>query len=80
MKLVNETNQTVTYEISCDGAGPDCGTIEVDEYVELPNYDNQTNVTVAFKPGQMKHFSINFANADAGKQVEMAVVVGSRQQ
>lgn len=74
MTLVNETNQAVEYWITCDGGGPDCGTIDVDGDVHLPNYDNQTNVVVSFKPQGTNAFSINIANTGTDQQVEMAVV------
>jgi len=74
MTLVNETNQSVEYWITCDGGGPDCGTIEVDGVVELPNYDNQTDVRVSFKPYGTDAFSIEIANTGDDQQVELAVV------
>ena len=80
MKLVNETNQAVAYTISCDGGGTDSGTIKVDGFVELPNYDNQTNVTVGFKPEGADYFSVSVADTDTGKQIEMAVVVEPEQE
>lgn len=74
MILANETNQAVDYWITCDGGGPDCGTIEVDGTAELPGYDNQTNVTVSFKPSGTEQFSLDISNTGTGQQVELAVV------
>jgi hypothetical protein len=73
MQLVNETNQAVEYWITCDGGGPDCGTIEVDGLVELPSYDNQSNVVVSFKPQGTNAFSIDIENTGTGQQVELAL-------
>lgn len=74
MILANETNQAVDYWITCNGGGPDCGSIEVDGVVELPNYDNQTNVVVSFKPQGTDWFSLDVANTGTGQQVELAVI------
>ena len=49
MLLVNETGVPVQYWISAAGMG-DCGSIAVNGLVDLPGYDNQTNVTVEFLP------------------------------
>ena len=76
MNLVNETHQAVSYWISCDACGPNCGDIPVDGIVELPEYDNQTNVYVGFKPaGGAETFSIQVtSDGHPGEQVELAVV------
>lgn len=78
MKLVNETNQAVSYWITC-GNSADCGTIEVDGYVRLPGYDNQTNVEVRFEPAQSNYFSATLSNTGTDRQVEMAVIVEAGQ-
>jgi hypothetical protein len=77
MILVNETHQDVSYWISCDAVGPNCGDIPVDGMVKLPDYDNQTNVYVGFKPaGGALSFDIQVTtDGHAGEQVEMALVV-----
>ena len=74
MILANETNQAVDYWITCNGGGPDCGTIEVDGVVELPKYDNQTNVVVSFKPQGTNWFALDVTNTGTGQQVELAVI------
>ena len=74
MQLVNETQQQVTYTISC-ATSTDCGNIDVDGLVDLPYYDNQTNVVVAFTPADGdSYFRINVDSTGTGKQVEMALV------
>ena len=77
MILVNETKQDVSYWITCDAVGPNCGDIPVDGIVKLPEYDNQTNVSVSFKPGGgAPAFVINAEpSKEPGEQVEMAVIV-----
>lgn len=51
VKLVNETQQPVTYQISTStGSLHDTGTIEVNGVADLPAYDNQTNGSVQFFP------------------------------
>jgi hypothetical protein len=77
MILVNETHQDVSYWINCDAVGPNCGDIPVDGIVKLPEYDNQTNVMVSFKPGNnAPQFSIEVKpDGHQGEQVEMALVV-----
>jgi hypothetical protein len=74
MKLVNETQQQVTYTISC-ASSTECGNIDVDGLVDLPYYDNQSNVVVAFTPADGdSYFRINVDSTGTGKQVEMALV------
>lgn len=76
MILVNETHQDVSYWISCDAVGPNCGDIPVDGTVTLDQYDNQTNVYVGFKPGAgAETFTLEVTtDGHAGEQVELAVV------
>jgi hypothetical protein len=75
MVLVNETNQQVSYWITCTGGGPDCGEIAVNGLVDLPKYDNQTNVVVGFKPVlPAKSITIQVSNTGTGQQIEMALV------
>lgn len=76
MTLVNETQQEVSYWISCDAVGPNCGDIPVDGIVELPAYDDQTNVYVGFRPsGGTDPFIIDVpADKFKGEQVEMALI------
>jgi hypothetical protein len=73
--LANETQQLVSYTISCAGAGlSDTGTIEVDGVADLPAYDNQTNVEVQFRQEAGGNFSIDIGDTQSGNQVQMAVV------
>ena len=75
MTLANETGQEVSYWITCDGGGPDCGDISVDGIAEWPSYDNQTNVNVGFKPaGGATQFSIQVGNTGTGQQIEIALL------
>lgn len=73
MRIVNETGVEVFYGISYPGAG-DCGTIEVDGYVDLPAYDNQPVVYVSVSPQGGGSFSINIPATTTDEQVEMACV------
>lgn len=73
MRLVNETNVAVNYNInSADMA--DCGQIDVDGVVDLPSYDNQQNVTVAFWPVGGGDFSLTWPTTKTGQQTEIALV------
>lgn len=76
MTLVNETQQDVSYWINCDAVGPNCGDIPADGMVELPDYDNQINVLVSFKPGgDAQSFAIQVdSDGHAGEQVEFALI------
>ena len=75
MILANETQQPVSYQISTSSGNlHDTGTIEVDGVVDLPAYDNQTNVTVQFVPEGGGSFQIEIGDTQSGEQVEMAVV------
>ena len=75
MNLVNETHQAVSYWISCEAIGPNCGDIPVNGIVKLDQYDNQTNVYVGFKPGGgVPTFSIDVKpDGHPGEQVELFV-------
>jgi hypothetical protein len=75
MTLVNETGQPVDYWIQA-GNQADCGSLDVDGLIDLPGYDNQTNVYVGFNTqGTEVPFTINCGNTTSGQQVEMALVV-----
>ena len=75
MKLVNETGQDVSYWINCDAVGPNSGDIPVEGLANLPEYDNQINVLVSFKPGGgALAFSIDVDTTKTGQQVEMALL------
>jgi hypothetical protein len=75
MQLVNETGQPVAYWIQA-GNNVDCGNLDVDGLIDLPNYDNQKNVYVGFNTqGTEVPFSIVCNNTGTGQQVEMALVV-----
>jgi hypothetical protein len=75
MRLVNETGQQVQYWIQY-GTNSECGTIDVDNYVDLPEYDNQQNVSVGFDTvgTSQTSFTINCTNTGTDQQVEMALI------
>jgi hypothetical protein len=73
LKLVNETQQEVAYNISTANMA-DCGTIEVDGIADVSGYDDQVNVTVTFSPVSGEAFQITVDDTHTGEQVEMAVV------
>lgn len=76
MLLVNETQQEVSYHISCEGVEPQSGTIVVNGLADLPAFDHQTNVEVQFTPaGEPGVFQIEINDTHSGEQVEMALVV-----
>ena len=75
MTLVNETGQSVYYWIQA-GNQVDCGSLDVDGLIDLPQYDNQKNVYVGFNgQGTEVPFSIVCGNTTPGQQVEMALIV-----
>ena len=76
MDLVNETQQDVSYWINCDAVGPNCGDLPVDGLVSLPEYDNQINVLVSFRPADgTPAFSLTVTtDGHDGEQIEMALV------
>ena len=75
MTLVNETGQQVDYWIQA-GNDADCGTLAVDGLIDIPQYDNQSNVYVGFNTsGTQQPFTIVCNNTGTGQQVEMALVV-----
>jgi len=75
MQLVNESGQQVEYSIS-DGTSADCGTIDIDGLVDLPYYDNKSNVQVSFGPtsGTTNVFVLDVGTTTTGQQVEMALI------
>jgi len=75
MTLVNETHQDLMYWIQCDAVGPNCGDLPVNGLVDLPQYDNQTNVFVSFKPtGDAQVLSIQVkSDGHAGEEVQMVL-------
>lgn len=74
MLLVNETGVSVQYWISAAGMA-DCGSIAAEGAVNLPGYDNQTNVTVEFLPSAGGgYFEVTIPKSQTGNQVEMALV------
>lgn len=73
MRIVNETGQEVFYGIS-GGGSADCGTIDVDGYVDLPFYDNQPVVNVSVTHSPDYTFTITVPSSGTGEQVEMAVL------
>ncbi|MGZ8846194.1 MAG: hypothetical protein ACXW3C_06995 [Pyrinomonadaceae bacterium] len=74
MTLVNETGVGVNYQIASSSQS-DCGSIDVDGVANLPDYDNQQNVTVSFLPvdgsGQ---FTTIWEATGTGGQTEMCLV------
>jgi hypothetical protein len=75
MTLVNETGQQVDYWIQT-GNQADCGSLDVDGLIDLPQYDNKPNVYVGFNTsGTQQPFTIVCDNTGTGQQVEMALVV-----
>ena len=72
MTLVNETGQKVQYWISAANEA-DCGTIDVDGFVDLPKWDNQVGVSVGFDTDGTKQteFTIECDNTGIDQQVEM---------
>lgn len=75
MRLVNESGQQVEYWVQSAQTGAECGTIDVDGYVDLPDFDNQENVYVGFDtPATNGVFTINCTNTGTGQQVEMALL------
>lgn len=79
MILSNNTGNEVFYGISSAGMG-DCGTIEAGGTADLPAYDNQENVTVAFTPTpvgqQPSPFTVTIPDSGTG----MAVTIGLYQE
>ena len=75
MRLVNETGQQVQYWIT-NANNSECGNIAVDGYVDLPEWDNQPNVSVGFDTVGTKQtmFTMNCTNTGIDQQVEMALV------
>lgn len=75
MTLVNETGQEVFYWVQPAGGSADCGNIEVDGYVDLPQYDNQSDVSVHLGPvAGAKVFTIICGDTGIDQQVEMAMI------
>jgi hypothetical protein len=72
--LSNETQQEVTYRISSEEGLSDSGTIDVNGIADLPDYDNQTNVSVQFTPEGGGAFFIVIGDTTSGERVEMALV------
>lgn len=77
MILANETQQAVSYYISSsDSVQPEQGTIEVNGVVNLPQFDNLTNVGIQFSPaGDAGSFQIKIDDTHSGEQVQLAIAV-----
>lgn len=75
MTLVNETGQKVQYWISAPNRA-DCGTIDVDGYVDLPAWDNVVGASVGFDTDGTKEteFTIECTNTGIDQQVEMTLL------
>jgi hypothetical protein len=78
MRLVNESGQAVDYWIQCAN-NIECGSIAVDGYVDLPEFDNQQNVYCGFDTSgtTQTQFTINCTNTGTDQQVEMALIAAA---
>jgi hypothetical protein len=75
MTLANETNQQVDYWIQT-GNQADCGTLDIDGTIDLPQYDNQKDVYVGFNAtGTQQPFVVVCDNTGTGQQVQMVLEV-----
>ncbi len=73
MKLYNNTANEAYYSIGYPGAG-DCGTITAGDTLDLPGYDNQTDVTVAFTGVPVPSpFDVTINNTETGKVVTVGL-------
>ena len=81
MQINNNTPGQVFFSISSPGAA-DCGTIDAGGTTDMPFYDNQQNVRVAFsalpssQPPQVTPFKITIPETGTG----MAVTIGLYQE
>lgn len=73
MRLVNETAQPVAYWVQNQIQGVESGEIAVDGYVDLPDFDNQSNVYVSFNGTGGSQFQIDCTDTGTGQQVEMCL-------
>jgi hypothetical protein len=74
MRLVNETGQQVAYWIQNQIQGVNSGEIAIDGYVDLPDFDNQSNVYVSFNGTGGSEFAITCTDTGTDQQVEMALI------
>jgi hypothetical protein len=65
MKVVNETEQALFYTVT-GGGSIDCGNIDANGDVDLPYYDNQTNVTVSVTPDGKGYYTLNIPDTGTG--------------
>lgn len=74
MKLYNNTSNEAFYSIGYPGAG-DCGTIAAGDTIDMPFYDNQTDVTVAFTSAANapSPFDLTINNTETGKVVTVGL-------
>jgi hypothetical protein len=72
MTLYNNTPIQVFYSITSGGSG-DCGTIDPGQTADLPSYDNQSNVGVAFEPNSGTGFSVTIPESGTGKAVTIGI-------
>lgn len=73
MKLYNNTANEAYYSISYPGAG-DCGTIAAGDTLDMPFYDNQTDVNVTFTAVPAPSpFDVTINNTETGKVVTVGL-------
>ena len=74
MTLVNETGQKVAYWVQNQIQGVESGEIDIDGYVELPDFDNQENVYVSFNATGGSELAMNCTDTGTGQEVEICLV------
>jgi hypothetical protein len=78
MTLFNNTPMETYYGIT-DQSGGDCGTINANQTVDLPAYDNKPSVTVKFvavgkaAPGEYPPFSVMIPDTGTGTTVTIGL-------
>lgn len=73
MRLYNNSSSEVVYNIS-NASMADCGTIAANDTIDLPAYDNQTDVVVAFSPAQPNSaFRLNIPETKPGQVVTVGI-------
>jgi hypothetical protein len=83
MKLFNNTPNDAHWSVSSASGGLNCGEIAANDTLDLPQWDNQQNVRVAFfalgkaaPPSETAPFSVTIPQSKAG----MAVTIGLYQE
>jgi hypothetical protein len=75
MQLYNNTPNQLFYSIG-DASSADCGTIDQGETADLPYYDNQQNVNVAFQVSGGGANAVPFSVTIPSSGTGMAVTLG----